>query len=84
MSKKTPQPPQLNVDLKNTEALSSEDGNLVFQEGFILRKISKFVTGTEEDGVMPIPVFYDVQTGKILIETLPKEIRSEYEENVPV
>jgi hypothetical protein len=27
---------------------------------------------------MPIPVFYDVQTGKILIDTLPKDLREEY------
>jgi hypothetical protein len=52
----------------------------VFQEGFILRRVSKFVTGTQEDGIIPIPVFYDVQTGKILKETLPKEIRKFYED----
>jgi hypothetical protein len=28
---------------------------------------------------MPIPCFYDVKTGKVLVEMLPKEFRSEYE-----
>ena len=69
---------KLNIDFKTTTGVESEDGNVVFQEGFILRKVSKFVTGTQEDGIIPIPVFYDVRTGKILKETLPKEIRAMY------
>lgn len=71
---------KLNIDLKNTQPVSSEEGNHVFTEGFVLRKVSKFLTGTDEDGVIPIPCFYDVKTGEILIETLPKDLRTEYEE----
>ena len=88
MSKqKQEQPQQLGqipVDIKNTTKVVSEDGNIVFNEGFILRKVSKFVTGQSEDGVIPIPIFYDVKTGKILTETLPEPLREEYEENVTV
>ena len=76
--------PQVPVDITNTTKVESPDGNVVFNEGFILRKVSKFVTGQSEDGVIPIPVFYDVQTGKVLVETLPKELREDYEENVTV
>jgi len=77
------QKPQMNVniDIKNTKAITSPEGNQVFSEGVILRKVSKFVTGTQEDGVIPVPVFYDVVTGKILVELLPKELRAEFEEN---
>jgi hypothetical protein len=67
-----------NIDLKNTTAIISPDGNQLFAEGVILRKVSKFVAGTAEDGIMPIPVFYDVKTGEILIDTLPKDLRSEF------
>jgi len=72
--------PQMNVniDIKNTKAITSPEGNQVFAEGVILRKISRFVAGTTEDAVMPIPVFYDVQTGKVLVDTLPKELRAEF------
>jgi len=72
--------PQLNpnIDIKNTAAIKSPDGNQVFAEGVILRKVSRFITGTSEDGVIPIPVFYDVVTGKVLVELLPKELRDEY------
>jgi len=73
------QQPQLNVDLKNTEKVEF-DGQVLVGEGFVLRKVSKFVTGQEEDGIMPIPVFYDISTGKILKETLPKGLQDEYED----
>jgi hypothetical protein len=74
--------PQMNVniDIKNTKAITSPEGNQVFSEGVILRKVSRFVTGTQEDGVIPVPVFYDVATGKVLVELLPKELRAEFEE----
>ena len=76
------QKPQLNVniDSKNTQPIVSPDGNQVFQEGVILRKVSKFVTGTQEDGIIPVPCFFDVVTGKVLVELLPKELRAEFED----
>ena len=73
------QPLQLNVDLKNTEKVEF-DGQVLVGEGFVLRKISKFVTGQSEDGVIPVPVFYDLTTGRIIKETLPKDIQDEYED----
>ena len=70
---------QMNIDLKNTEKVEF-DGNVLVGEAFVLRKVSKFVTGQSEDGVMPIPVFYDLVSGKILKETLPKDLQDEYED----
>jgi hypothetical protein len=69
----------VNIDIKNTQAITSPEGNHVFAEGVILKKISKFVAGTDEDAIVPIPVFYDIQSGDILIELLPKELREEFE-----
>ena len=69
---------KINIDLKNTRPVLSEDGNTVFAEGVILRKISRFVAGTDEDAIMPIPVFYDITTGRVLVETLPKDLREEF------
>lgn len=71
---------QMNVDLKSTTPISTPDGNHVFQQGVLLRKVSKFVVGAEEDAVMPIPVFYDTISGKILESTIPLELREEYKE----
>lgn len=66
----------MNLDLKNTESVEHENGK-VWAQGFIIRKISKFVAGTPEDALMPIPVFYNPETGEILQDTLPKELRDE-------
>ena len=71
---------KMNIDIKQTVPIESEEGNQVFQEAVILRKVSKFLAGTAEDAVIPIPVFIDTKTGKILTELLPKELREEYEE----
>jgi nucleoid-associated protein YejK len=68
---------QPQIDLNSTQGLKTEDGSSVFQQGIILRKISKFITGTSEDALMPIPVFYDPKTGKIVVDSVPKELRDE-------
>ena len=68
---------QPKIDLKNTSGLKTSDGKSEFQQGVILRKVSKFVTGTNEDAMMPIPVFYEPNTGKILTDSIPKELREE-------
>ncbi len=72
----------LNVDLQNTQVVETEEGNVVFQQGVILRRVSKFVVGVDEDAVMPIPVFYDPATGKILKDTIPAELRKDYEDHM--
>lgn len=71
---------KMQVDITQSTPMTSADGNQVFQEAVVLRKISKFLAGTSEDAVIPIPVFIDVKTNKILTEMLPKELRAEYEE----
>ena len=77
------QKPQMNIniDIKNTQPITSPEGNQVFQEGVLLRKVSRFVTGTQEDGLIPVPCFFDVATGKVLVELLPKELRAEFEDD---
>jgi len=70
---------QPQIDLGQTTSVETENGGKVFQQGFIVRKVSRFITNTTEDGIMPIPVFYDPETGKILGQGLPPEIRDEYD-----
>jgi hypothetical protein len=71
----------INIDIKNTQPVVSEDGNQVFAEGVLLRKVSRFVTGTQEDGIIPVPCFYDVQTGKVLVDLLPKELKEMFQDD---
>ena len=70
---------QMNVDIKQSTPITDADGNQVFYEATVLRKISKFLTGTSEDAIIPIPVFVNKE-GKILTELLPREVREDYEE----
>tara|TARA_R110000851_G_scaffold150849_1_gene291756 strand:+ start:188 stop:436 length:249 start_codon:yes stop_codon:yes gene_type:complete len=72
--------PQMNVDLNNTESVEHKNGK-IWTQGFIIRKISKFVAGTDEDAMMPIPIFYDSVSGEILQATLPKELRDDQPKN---
>ena len=44
------------IDLKNTTGIKNSKGGSVFQQGVILRTVSKFITGTDEDALLPIPV----------------------------
>ena len=68
-----------NIDLKTTTSIETPEGGKIFQQGVLLRKVSKFVVGADEDAVMPIPVFFDPESKKILKSTIPIELREEYE-----
>lgn len=70
------------IDLKNTEAILNSEGGHIFQQGVILRKVSKFVTGTSEDALIPIPVFYDEKTNQIVISSVPADLRDELQDNI--
>jgi len=76
------QPPQINVDLQTTEGIKNSKGGSIFQSGVILRRISKFVVGTENDAIMPIPVFFDPTNNKILGEGIPVELREELKDEL--
>jgi hypothetical protein len=70
--------PQLNFDIKATTSVEGPKGERIFQQGFILRKISKFLVGADEDSFVPIPIFYEPVSGKMIIDSLPPELRDEY------
>ena len=70
----------LNIDFKNTMPVEGFDGGQLFGQAFVLRKVSKFVVGGAEDALLPIPVFYDLETKKIIADSLPKDLRDEYKD----
>tara|TARA_R110000787_G_scaffold253330_1_gene358730 strand:- start:345 stop:590 length:246 start_codon:yes stop_codon:yes gene_type:complete len=70
------------IDLKNTSEMKNSEGGSVFLQGVVLRTVSKFITGTDEDALLPIPVFYDAVTGKILSSSVPKDLREELKEEL--
>ena len=73
---------QPQIDLKSTEGMKNSEGGSIFKSGVILRRISKFVAGTDSDAIMPIPIFYDPTTNKILGEGVPVELRDELKDEL--
>ena len=74
----TPQQrPQMQVDLTTTTGVKNSKGTNIFKSAVILRKISKYVAGTDSDAIMPIPVFIDPYNDKIVADGLPLELREE-------
>ena len=70
------------IDLKNTTGIKNSKGGSVFQQGVILRKVSKFITGTDEAALLPIPVFYDAESGLILKGSCPADLREELKDEL--
>ena len=74
------QQPQLNIDLSKTTSVETPNGGKIWSQGVIIRKVSKFLVGADEDMLIPVPVFYDLDSKKILPDSLPKELRDEYKD----
>jgi hypothetical protein len=70
-----------NLDITNTSMILDENNNpIILIEAMVLRKASKFLTGTDVDSLIPIPVLCDIKTNKICLDMLPKEIRNDYKD----
>jgi DNA-directed RNA polymerase subunit RPC12/RpoP len=64
----------MNVSLKDTTPIKCEEcENEIFIEGVMLRKVSRFVTGTSQDALMPIPVFTCSKCGGVNADFMPKD-----------
>ena len=73
----------LNITLDKTTGMSCDEcGNEVFQEGVLLRKASRFITGTAQDAMIPIPVFTCSKCGHVNEEFLPSQLKNKSEDNV--
>jgi DNA-directed RNA polymerase subunit RPC12/RpoP len=72
----------LNISLDKTKGvICDECGHYAFQEVTLLRKVSRFVTGTAQDALIPIPVFACAKCGHINEEFLPMQLK-QTEDNV--
>lgn len=71
---------QLNLDITKTQPILTKNGGKVWQQGFILRKASRFLTGSNEDQIIPIPVFYDSSNGDICREGMPENMSFLFED----
>ena len=75
--------PRLNIDLtKTAEIVCDKCGGKVFQEGLMLRKASKFLTGTTQDAIIPLPVFSCSACGHVNEEFLPEPLKNKDNESI--
>ena len=71
----------LNITLDKTTGMSCDKcNNEVFIEGVMLRKASRFITGTAQDAMIPIPVFACSKCGHVNEEFIPLQLRNKSEE----
>ncbi len=68
----------LNIGLDKTSPVSCDKCNgQVFQEGVLLRKASRLLTGTAQDALIPIQVFACIHCGNVNEEFLPIQMRQQ-------
>lgn len=71
---------KLNFGLDKTTGITCDNcGSQVFSEGLLIRKASKFLTGTAQDAIIPIPVFACTKCGTVNEEFLPAELKKPQE-----
>lgn len=67
---------QMNISLDKTTGITcNKCDNNIFIEGMLLRKASRFITGTAQDAMIPIPVFTCSKCGHVNEEFLPMQLR---------
>ena len=67
---------QINIQLEKTLPMVCENcGNSTFQEALLLRKVSKFLTASAKDSILPIPTFVCTKCSHINKEFIPEPIR---------
>jgi hypothetical protein len=67
----------LNITLdKTTPVKCNACENETFQEVVLLRKASRFVTGTAQDALIPIPAFACTKCGHVNEDLLPPQLRN--------
>lgn len=72
------QPMNLNISLdKTTPIVCDECGCESFIQVTFLRKVSKFIAGTDQDALIPIPSFACSKCGHVNDEFQPKERTAE-------
>lgn len=67
---------QMQVDLSSSKPMVCKNcGHDVFISGVKIRTISKILTGTAQDAILPIDVFLCGDCGEINQDLLPPQIR---------
>lgn len=74
---------QLNISLdKTTSIVCNKCKHNIFIQGVVLRKASRFLTGTAQDALIPVPVFACAKCQHVNEEFLPIQLRMDSAEVV--
>jgi uncharacterized Zn finger protein len=58
--------PQLNINLADAPYIECEQcQHNIFEERIMIKKVSKFMTGNQQDSIVPIPVIACAKCGNI-------------------
>jgi DNA-directed RNA polymerase subunit RPC12/RpoP len=69
--------PQQKLDITKSKPLvCAECGEDLFMPSMRFRKISKLLTGTPKDTIIPIEVYVCVECGTVNTELLPDELKN--------
>lgn len=73
----------LNISLDKTNPVTCDEcGGQVFTDGVLLRKASRFITGTAQDALVPITVFACSKCGHVNDEFLPTQLRNKNNDTI--
>lgn len=65
----------LNISLDKTTPVSCDEcENDTFLQVVLLREVSKFIAGTDQDALIPIPTFACANCGHVNEKYLPKDL----------
>lgn len=68
---------KLNISLdKTTPILCENCGGQAFQEAVLLRKASKFLTGTAQDSLIPVGTFVCASCGHVNSDFMPQGLQT--------
>lgn len=58
--------PQLNINLSEVPYLECDEcQSTLFEEKIMIKKVSKFMTGGQQDSIVPLPVIACAQCGHV-------------------
>lgn len=77
------QQPQIDITA-STPLRCVKCGDTTFLPAVKIRKISRLLTGTPKDAVIPIDVFLCASCGELCEELLPTELREMFKNETPV
>ena len=65
LNKKEPVDIGLKSNITTSPIETCECGNKIWNQGFIIKKISKLISSSGVDEIMPVPIFYCSKCGEV-------------------